>query len=176
MLNTMTGGDHYEPGLIDVYPDTLEHLFEFAVGGTGRTIERGLDTAENVLLGKTADLAWDDVPIVRRFYTAAPEWMLRSDYYDAMSDIDMQNDRKKHYQESGDREYMRHLMQENRAVIGLQSQAKGSRKRVSELRKRLVSAQEADDETREKANDKQLELEYKRMLRLYFGAGTRDRK
>ena len=34
-------GNKYEPGTLDVSPDTLEHLYEFALGGTGQFAKRG---------------------------------------------------------------------------------------------------------------------------------------
>ena len=175
-LNSITGGDHYEPGLIDVYPDTLEHLFEFAVGGTGRTIERALNSAEKVLLGKHDELSWDDAPVVRRFIGSAPEWMLRSDYYDAISSIEMQSERLDYYRKQGDRDYVRELLREQRSVIALKGQAKASRKRVAALRKRLVAAQKSENKKQEKAIERLLEQEYRRLLQPYFRAATKDRK
>jgi hypothetical protein len=174
-MNTVTGGDHYEAGIVDVYPDTLEHLFEFAIGGTGRTIGNAYKTAKQALLEGPSALDIDDVPIVRRFLTAAPEWMLRSDYYEAIKDIDMQNHRLDHYKEIRNFEYRRELMKDNRAVIGLKGYAKESRKRVADLRKRLVAAQEAGNRSLEETLEKRLEREYKQAMRRYVGAVDRDR-
>jgi hypothetical protein len=174
-MNSVTGGDHYESGIIDVYPDTLEALFEFAVGGTGKTIERSVTTASKVLLEGPSEVGIDDVPIIRRFLTTSPEWLLRSDYYDAIRDIDMQNERLDHYKEIKNFEYRRELIKDNRSVIALKEFAKGSRKRVAELRKRLVAAQEAGNRKLEETLESRLEREYKQAMRRYFSAVERDR-
>jgi hypothetical protein len=60
-------------------------------------------------------------------------------------------------------------------VIGLKGYAKESRKRVADLRKRLVAAQEAGNRSLEETLEKRLEREYKQAMRRYVGAVDRDR-
>ena len=128
-----------------------------------------------MLLEGPSEVGIDDVPIIRRFLTTSPEWLLRSDYYDAIRDIDMQNERLDHYKEIKNFEYRRELMKDNRSVIALKEFAKESRKRVSGLRKRLVAAQDAGNRKLEETLESRLEREYKQAMRRYFSAVERDR-
>ena len=51
-LNRLTGGDEVTKGLIDVSPDTLEHLGEALLGGTGRFFTRSADSIEALAKGQ----------------------------------------------------------------------------------------------------------------------------
>lgn len=61
-LNEITGGDEFEPGLIDVSPNTLEYLVGYYFSGTGRMLNRiykfGFSDEETSV---------NDIPIMRSF-------------------------------------------------------------------------------------------------------------
>lgn len=62
-LNKLTGGDEFEPGLVDISPESLDHLFEFAVGGAGRTGRRTINVVNKVLSGEKIEA--HEIPLWR---------------------------------------------------------------------------------------------------------------
>ena len=62
-LNEMTGGSKYKSGLIDVSPDTVQHLFDTVLGGAGQTARRTLSLAEETTKSIVARGELPDVPV-----------------------------------------------------------------------------------------------------------------
>jgi hypothetical protein len=77
-LNWATGGDEIMPGAIDIYPDALEHLWGYAVGGLGRFITNAEQTGEGLLRG---DVQPEKVPWVSDFYGRIGEQSQKNQYY-----------------------------------------------------------------------------------------------
>lgn len=61
----MTGGDKYQPGWVDVSPETLKSLIRTFTGGTGTFIGDTIGLAYRGLKGVTPEL--HEIPIVRKF-------------------------------------------------------------------------------------------------------------
>ena len=76
-------GNKYEPGTLDVSPDTLEHLYEFAAGGAGQFVKRGLQFAGKVVDGEEIELK--DTPFLRRVYGETDQRESQGDYFDRIS-------------------------------------------------------------------------------------------
>ncbi|WP_373069802.1 LPD38 domain-containing protein [Sulfurimonas sp.] len=62
-LNTATGGDQFNSGAIDISPNTLDYLFEYATGGLGKFISRSADAAVKSYKGEDLDV--NKIPFVR---------------------------------------------------------------------------------------------------------------
>jgi hypothetical protein len=71
-LNEVTGGTSVIPGAVDISPNMIQYLINFATGGVGKFVERTFNTATNTipsaLAGDMADLDVREVPILRALY------------------------------------------------------------------------------------------------------------
>lgn len=61
-MNEVTGGDEFEPGLVDVSPNTLEYLVGYYFSGTGRMLNRLYKATLS-----NEDVTVNDIPIMRSF-------------------------------------------------------------------------------------------------------------
>lgn len=64
-LNLATFGSEARAGLIDISPETLEHLWDSYMGGFGKTIARTFDLAVKSATGD--EITSNDFPVIRRF-------------------------------------------------------------------------------------------------------------
>ena len=79
-LNAMIGGNEQEPGAIDISPDTLEHLAEFALGGAGTFGLRNYDAFEKWQKGE--ELKVREIPFLRRIKGEPDERVGAADFYE----------------------------------------------------------------------------------------------
>jgi len=61
-MNEVTGGDEFEPGLVDVSPNALEYLVGYYFSGTGRMLNRLYKATLS-----NEDVTVNDIPIMRSF-------------------------------------------------------------------------------------------------------------
>lgn len=80
MLNDMSGGDKVKPGMINVEPDIMKHVFYTLTGGPGRTLDQTIDMTQAGARGK--DLTVNRVPLASRFYGANDDQQRERAYYD----------------------------------------------------------------------------------------------
>jgi hypothetical protein len=80
ILNSLTGGNEYESGYMDVSPDALEHIAEFALGGAGTFGLRSMNAFEKWLAGE--ELESREVPFLRRVMGEPDRNIAVADYYD----------------------------------------------------------------------------------------------
>ncbi|MCP4490448.1 MAG: hypothetical protein GY820_24480 [Gammaproteobacteria bacterium] len=66
LLNRLTGGTKARPGMIDVSPETIEHVLGFAGSGAGRFGLNSLKTVQDAISGEELD--WNKLPILRAFF------------------------------------------------------------------------------------------------------------
>ncbi|HEV7247955.1 MAG TPA: LPD38 domain-containing protein [Shinella sp.] len=77
-MNELTGGDDIVPGMVDIYPDALEHLWGFFTGGIGRFVSQTAETAQRAA---SLDFEPKKTPWVRSFYGSVDEDGRRGEYY-----------------------------------------------------------------------------------------------
>ena len=82
-LNRLTGGDEVTKGAIDVSPDTLEHLGEALLGGTGRFFSRSADSIEALAKGQVPNY----IPVYSDL-TVDIERHRQARFYDQIRQID----------------------------------------------------------------------------------------
>jgi hypothetical protein len=80
ILNSLTGGNEYESGYMDVSPDALEHIAEFALGGAGTFGLRSMNAFEKWMAGE--ELESREVPFLRRVIGEPDKNIAVADYYD----------------------------------------------------------------------------------------------
>jgi hypothetical protein len=80
MLNDMSGGDKVKPGMINIEPDIMKHVFYTLTGGPGRTLDQAIDATQAGARGK--ELTVNRVPFLSRFYGANDDQQRERAYYD----------------------------------------------------------------------------------------------
>lgn len=81
ILTQPGNGSKYEKGAVDISPDSLEHLFDFALGGAGQFGKRTKGLAEKILSGE--EIAESrEIPFVRRLMGESNDRGSQSDYYE----------------------------------------------------------------------------------------------
>lgn len=80
MLSDVTGGDKVKPGVIDISPDIMKHVFYTMTGGPGRTLDQVIDSTQTEARGK--ELSVNRVPLVSRFYGSNDDAQRERAYYD----------------------------------------------------------------------------------------------
>jgi hypothetical protein len=71
-LNTLTGGTSVIPGQVDISPNTIQYLINYATGGVGKFVERSFNTATTtipaLLTGDLAEVDMRETPLLRSLY------------------------------------------------------------------------------------------------------------
>ena len=70
-MNEVTGGSEKVPGVIDVNPDGGWYIMEYFMGGTGKFVERSIETGRKIAADtyeNPVDLDFNDVPFLRILY------------------------------------------------------------------------------------------------------------
>lgn len=80
-VNSLTGGDRYESGLVDISPEVFEMAVNTALGGLGRFIG---NTAALPLATAKGKLDAEKIPFVRQVYAKWDDRALSNRYYEAM--------------------------------------------------------------------------------------------
>ena len=156
--NRWTGGDTYEDGLVDVSPETLEMLWDNALGSAGRFIGNVAHLPATLMQDET-DIS--KVPFVR---TVAGRWsdrVIATRYHDAMEKAEIANMRFKNAE----------TLEEKRRVFQsddymLYRRTHEIDKRVKRLRKRLNQIEAAGNTTGAEHIRKQILNLQKRSLRM----------
>lgn len=87
-VNRATGGSTGRSGMVDVSPETIDHLFGFAVGSAGQFWGRSVDLVAKAASGKMEDVTWNDVPFARTVVTETGDWLDRDRYFAFRDQID----------------------------------------------------------------------------------------
>ena len=83
-LNSVTGGSSWEPGMIDISPEVLDHMASFIFGGVGRTFGRMADLPAKISNG---DLQVRNVPFARQVYQEKVPYVYFDRFYDNINTI-----------------------------------------------------------------------------------------
>jgi len=127
-LNELSGGNENEPGKVDISPDTLEHYFEFMLGGAGTFGMRSANLVEKTL--KEEDIKWKDIPFARRVRGEPDDRESMADFFERSDKIGQKN-RQRDYLKGAERiKYVR----DNRAYLRMKSSVKDAEKDLREIR------------------------------------------
>ncbi|MCA0342832.1 MAG: hypothetical protein LCH99_24275 [Proteobacteria bacterium] len=97
-LNELTGGDDIVPGMVDIYPDALEHLWGFFTGGIGRFVSQTAETAQRAA---SLDFEPKKTPWIRSFYGSVDEDARRGEYYGQRERVQQVKGQLKSYEAEG---------------------------------------------------------------------------
>ncbi len=135
-LNSLFYGNEQESGLIDVSPDTLEHLTEFMFGGMGTFGLRNADAFEKWAKGEKLQLR--EIPFVRRIKGETDLRQSTSDYYERRTKIQQKVSRVDALRGRERVEYRR----ENRAFLNMAETLKETERELQALRKQRAQARD----------------------------------
>ena len=79
-LFEITGGSQLDSFTVDVSPEALDHLFEFATGATGAFLNRTVKFAHDQATGEETE--WKDVPFARKLVRGKNTYWRQRRYYD----------------------------------------------------------------------------------------------
>jgi hypothetical protein len=92
-LNRWTGGTDYKPGLVDVSPETVEHVFEVIGGGLGASLKRGIVGGVDVLTGDIPET--HEIPILRRLLKVKSPFRTTGQFKSAVDELEREHSRKR---------------------------------------------------------------------------------
>jgi len=126
-LNDLTGGDEVVPGKVNVSPEVFELFAETIAGGAGRFLDNTVALPKTL---KKKDVDVRRVPFARRLYGEAPDYYLRTKFYDNLNEIRYAEKSIKHYR--GDKAVRKKYAGE----LKFSGRAKQNRKVIKTLRDR----------------------------------------
>lgn len=130
-LNAMTRGDESTSGILDFSPDTMNHMFQFALGGTGAFAIRSMNALEKGLTG--LEITPNEVPFYRRIVGEVSDFDQQTDFYDRKDKLDAKY-RQSKIETGADRgSYVR----KNKNFLRLRPVMNNSETRIRALNKRL---------------------------------------
>jgi hypothetical protein len=99
-LNSMTGGNDVEKGLFDMSPATLDYMFGYATGGTGRFFKGLIDYAQGIS-DPVRENKPSSLPLVGQFLGNDMSWYPARAYYDRRDKINAFEDYADKYEKAG---------------------------------------------------------------------------
>lgn len=90
-VNSLTGGTPIIPGAVDISPNMIQYVVNFATGGVGKFVERSFNTATStipdMLRGDLAELDVKGIPFARSLYGSVTSREDMSVYMDRMEEV-----------------------------------------------------------------------------------------
>lgn len=148
-LNDLTGGDTWEPGAVDISPETIDHMVDFIGGGVLSTVRRLTDLPFKAAEG---DLKTNDLPFVRQVYQKPTPYADFDRFYQNINRITANKANLKQ-REGADREAFR----KEHPEIQLAVAAESYRDRMSAIRKRYHKARDGGRMAEARAYEKEMQ-------------------
>jgi hypothetical protein len=145
-LNKVTGGTPETSGLVDISPESLDHLFTAFGGGLGQFVKQTLGAGANVV---TLDLnSPNRVPIVNRFWQSWDPERQNAEYYAIRERVEQLKARRKRLMKGGDagelkrfmRQYGRQIEATDSAISAAEKARKDDNPGVRDFMMRAVKA------------------------------------
>lgn len=161
-LNDVTGGNEFKAGVVDIAPETWQHLAKFAGGGLGSLFGRSQDLV--VKTAKGEDVEARDVPFFRKYIGSISESVDIAEMYKRFDEIKVVEKQATMLPGEERLKYIR----ENRPLVKLVPTAKAIGKEISKLNsvRKQIEASKLSDEVKQ-ARIKKID-EQKRKLAARF--------
>lgn len=137
--NALTGGDDIKPGMVDIHPDTLEHLWSFLVGGVGRFLSQ---SGETIVRAGSGEFEPTKTPFARSFYGQPTEDSMKARYYNMREIVMTAMDHYEDYMGSGRTAQADEIKQKfgpELSVAGAFKSADSARRKINKARRYLES-------------------------------------
>ncbi len=92
-VNKWSGGDEFEPGMIDVSPQTLDHVVRFMFGGLGRFIADVEEAGEKIVKRGISDLQPHEIPFASGFVSDPSPFASQTDFKELRKGVEAERDR-----------------------------------------------------------------------------------
>ncbi len=148
-LNSLTGGDIYEGGAIDISPETLDMLYETVTGSLGKFVVNTLSLPSRILSDEPVPT--NKIPFYRRFAGEQSEYAIGKRYRKEMEEIGIF---KQRFDDSKDLARKRKLAKDPLYIK--MKLSKKYEKRIRDLRKRKRGYSEAGNESSVKLINKEI--------------------
>lgn len=134
-LNRQTGGDAFRRGAVDVHPDVVNHILEFATGGAGRSVGQGVNLTHSLAQGKEIEAY--QVPLYRRFrYPTNPRIMAERFYDEYKDEIE-----RLHAMDRADEE----LSDDQQSILRLRPRMRDMERQIKDLREQRDTHEHGTD-------------------------------
>jgi hypothetical protein len=175
-MNEVTGGSAVEPGVVDVYPDTIEHLWGFFSGGLGRFFSQGQETMVRAVDGEFEP---KKTPWVRSFYGQIDEDSQRTEYFRQREAVLAAEGYLKDYGEAGKPEAIEDFQRRHAveiSAIGAFKAAEKTRRGLNKQRRRIEADDSLSAAERKAELDRlaEMEIEVMREARKAYAAARRE--
>ncbi len=159
-VNEWTGGSDVVPGLVDISPETLDHFWDFTVGGLGRDMGDAIGAVDALATGK--ELPVRRMPLVRTVYQEKSEFYDRQAFHDNLNQATAHFDKLKQLSESGRRREMWDYRQKHPEAT-LSKLGAQIRMRLSKLRQAKEKMKNIDKE-RYKGKIEKIDQEMEKLM------------
>ena len=136
-INTATGGDAVESGLIDMSPDVLEFWFDYATGGVGRFVQRSVEAPFNIIDAINGDFQAPiatAIPFARKVIISPSERQDVSDYLENRKALFTIMARYDLARRTGDIEAINNVLEDNKEQLRIVPRLKA----IDNARNRLL--------------------------------------
>ena len=141
-LNSATGGNEFESGLIDWNPDAIEYMFTFMGGGTAKFMSRAGKAATKVAQGKTDEIEVNDVPFARLFMSSIRESEPAGRYYETRQELLKEKNKVKGALKAGKK--MTPEMRKVDQMLSYEKKVQSEIRKLSKVEKAAMKIEDAD--------------------------------
>jgi len=144
-LNDLTGGNQFKSGVVDIAPESWQHLIKFAGGGLGSLFGRSQDLAVKTVKGESVESG--EIPFWRKYMGSISESVDISEMYKRFDEI--KTVEKQATMLPGEERIK--FITENRPKVKLISMTKGIQKELTRLNKQkaAIDASKLSDEQKQ---------------------------
>ena len=141
-LNSATGGNEFESGLIDWNPDAIEYMFTFMGGGTAKFMSRAGKAATKVVQGKTDEIEVNDVPFARLFMSSIRESEPAGRYYETRQELLKEKNKVKGALKAGKK--MTPEMKKVDQMLSYEKKVQSEIRKLSKIEKAAMKIEDVD--------------------------------
>ncbi len=161
-LNDATGGTKYNPGAVDVSPNTIKYWVTNLTGGAGRTSSDILTGAMDLGAGVTPDI--ENIPVARKFIRKPGVSDSRHGFWNAAKEVERSSSRYKKSIADGDTFNSQKMLDESEHIMALLKFSADSKKMAAAFRDEVQRIQASDLGRAEKRlKIKEMEIKEKRV-------------
>jgi hypothetical protein len=167
-MNDITGGNKYNPGAIDISPNTIKYWVTSLTGGAGRFVSDITTGSLNAAEGVSPEI--ENVPVLRKFIRQPGVGDSRSAFHKARKEAQNASDRFDKALKNGDVFISQQMLDENHEIIALANYAKQASKMAAEARDAILQIQSDPDISKpeKKVRIKEIELQEQRVYDMFL--------
>lgn len=172
-LNSITGGNKYKPGLIDVSPETLKFWMSTLTGGAGQFAMDAINTGMVGAQGVAPELK--EIPVLKAFTHEIGVGDARRSFWEAANEAKAAADEFSMAKKAGDRQSASQIMADKRPLIALSKIATRQEVMLKKLRdaEDIIRVNDNLSLSQRRAQAKQLEAKEVQVYKTFLSAFDR---